>query len=119
MSGEDAPRPYLEDLIVLEIKTNKQVKSKKRVTAWTPCRAHVAGTRTLKEKVWSPSLPAAQRLSTRFALCDAIVYTSARSDFGLWGAGACDTTRGLDRPSFFFNRLCLFVCFYFWFDEIL
>jgi hypothetical protein len=24
MSGEDAPRPYLEDLIVLEIKTNKQ-----------------------------------------------------------------------------------------------
>jgi hypothetical protein len=25
MSGEDAPRPYLENLIVLEIKTNKQV----------------------------------------------------------------------------------------------
>jgi hypothetical protein len=24
MSGEDAPRPYLENLIVLEIKTNKQ-----------------------------------------------------------------------------------------------
>jgi hypothetical protein len=24
MSGEDAPRPYPEDLIVLEIKTNKQ-----------------------------------------------------------------------------------------------
>jgi hypothetical protein len=23
MSGEDAPRPYLENLIVLEIKTNK------------------------------------------------------------------------------------------------
>jgi hypothetical protein len=26
MSGEDAPRPYLEDLIVLEIKTNKQTR---------------------------------------------------------------------------------------------
>jgi hypothetical protein len=26
MSGEDAPRPYLEDLIVPEIKTNKQYK---------------------------------------------------------------------------------------------
>jgi hypothetical protein len=25
MSGEDAPRPYLENLIVLEIKTNKAV----------------------------------------------------------------------------------------------
>jgi hypothetical protein len=25
MSGEDAPRPYLENLIVLEIKTNKQM----------------------------------------------------------------------------------------------
>jgi hypothetical protein len=25
MSGEDAPRPYLENLIVLEIKTNKQI----------------------------------------------------------------------------------------------
>jgi hypothetical protein len=24
MSGEDAPRPYLENLIVLKIKTNKQ-----------------------------------------------------------------------------------------------
>jgi hypothetical protein len=28
MSGEDAPRPYLENLIVLEIKTNKQTKQK-------------------------------------------------------------------------------------------
>jgi hypothetical protein len=27
MSGEDAPRPYLENLIVLEIKTNKQTDS--------------------------------------------------------------------------------------------
>jgi hypothetical protein len=26
MSGEDAPRPYPEDLIVLEIKTNKQTE---------------------------------------------------------------------------------------------
>jgi hypothetical protein len=25
MSGEDAPRPYLENLLVLEIKTNKQI----------------------------------------------------------------------------------------------
>ena len=31
MSGEDAPRPYLENLIVLEIKTNKQtVKTNKQ-----------------------------------------------------------------------------------------
>jgi hypothetical protein len=28
MSGEDAPRPYLENLIVLEIKTNKQTSEK-------------------------------------------------------------------------------------------
>jgi hypothetical protein len=27
MSGEDAPRPYLENLIVLEIKTNKQTRA--------------------------------------------------------------------------------------------
>jgi hypothetical protein len=28
VSGEDAPRPYLENLIVLEIKTNKQTNTK-------------------------------------------------------------------------------------------
>jgi hypothetical protein len=28
MSGEDAPRPCLENLIVLEIKTNKQIGAK-------------------------------------------------------------------------------------------
>jgi hypothetical protein len=38
MSGEDAPRPYLENLIVLEIKTNKQ----------TAVRATMYGVRTTK-----------------------------------------------------------------------
>jgi hypothetical protein len=32
MSGEDAPRPYLENLIVPEIKTNKQTIA--RVTCY-------------------------------------------------------------------------------------
>jgi hypothetical protein len=30
MSGEDAPRPYLENLIVPEIKTNKQTQVMRR-----------------------------------------------------------------------------------------
>jgi hypothetical protein len=30
MSGEDAPRPYLENLIVLEIKTNKHGTRKQK-----------------------------------------------------------------------------------------
>jgi hypothetical protein len=30
MSGEDTPRPYLENLIVPEIKTNKQTKQNKQ-----------------------------------------------------------------------------------------
>jgi hypothetical protein len=29
MSGEDAPRPYLENLIVPEIKTNKQLRERR------------------------------------------------------------------------------------------
>jgi hypothetical protein len=38
MSGEDAPRPYLENLIVLEIKTNKQT-----VTSWGTASVIVVG----------------------------------------------------------------------------
>jgi hypothetical protein len=33
MSGEDAPRPYLENLIVPEIKTNKQTHRRETVAA--------------------------------------------------------------------------------------
>ena len=32
MSGEDAPRPYLENLIVPEIKTNKQIRRQTQTT---------------------------------------------------------------------------------------
>jgi hypothetical protein len=31
MSGEDAPRPYPEDLIVLDIKTNKQTLARRNM----------------------------------------------------------------------------------------
>jgi hypothetical protein len=36
MSGEDAPRPYLENLIVLEIKTKKLVRRRNDVPEETP-----------------------------------------------------------------------------------
>ena len=42
MSGEDAPRPYLEDLIVLEIKTNKQTREQRHRAVFTT-RVEVIG----------------------------------------------------------------------------
>jgi cytoskeletal protein RodZ len=40
MSGEDAPRPYLENLIVLEIKTNKQTRTHAHTHTHTHTHVH-------------------------------------------------------------------------------
>jgi hypothetical protein len=48
MSGEDAPRPYPENLIVLEIKTNKQTMIPSKASNYPVLKQQLRKKRTRK-----------------------------------------------------------------------